>query len=473
MRKAGLYALVAVCALSACTSGSETSATAGPRGSSSELTPSTPVAASPTFVDQAVVADPIRVDLGNPSAKRSAPGRRLVFGTWGEAADDFGLYPDVPRGPTSFDVAPDGRLVITDQQNHRLVLVDGKNRTNLPVGLPPLYLDLAVTNHEADILVINGGRAGNDLLKRYGLDGSHLGTSVVGNMVGNVGIFNNALLLYTYPPDPNAGWARPDAPPGSAASETPTPTGGQISLAGGRGHHVTITRSEATSTNAWTLTSDANLGVVAMAATGKGVHAVLVHWTNTQRVYQFVDLAEQGLVSQFTLPDDHYAEMTVGSTFRFSGDTLYRAASTPTGFGIFSYSLHANRGSVPPQPSSNRALLDRALGLLEAAGVHDAAEAEPSHGSRAESLWGTWHRHQVRAGVIPTEFAAPPQDLVRTYKVSGTEITVLRSAPYIVHQFNVGDDRWSIVCCSTVDCMGSDDAATTSLVREMIEHTGS
>ena len=76
-----------------------------------------------------------------------------------------------------------------------------------------------------------------------------------------------------------------------------------------------------------------------MTATCGGVRAVLVHWTDTRRAYEYVDLDRQGLVSEFTVPDDHYAEMTAGTIFRFRGDTLYRAASTEAGFGIYGYDL--------------------------------------------------------------------------------------------------------------------------------------
>ena len=96
-----------------------------------------------------------------------------------------------------------------------------------------------------------------------------------------------------------------------------------------------------------------NLGVEAVAATPKGVHAVLVHWTNSQRIYQYVDLTRRGLASGVVLPDEYFAEMTAGSTFRLTRDTLYRASSTPAGFGIYTYRRPTNAAPAAPQASSN------------------------------------------------------------------------------------------------------------------------
>ena len=464
---------LAACLLAACDEDPGASTAGGSASStSSELVPSTPTTGPSTAATPYPTAiggpqDVVEVHLGNVSSGHRKPGHQLVFGQWGQAPDQFGISEEV--GPTSFDVTPDGRLVIADEKDHRLAVITDGNRTNLRVGLQPVFVDLAVTDRAANVLVINGGRAGNDLLKRFAFDGSPLGTSVLGGSVDNVRIFNGQLFAYhgEHAPRTPSGWVAVDTPSASSGGGVPTRTGGQVSLSGGRGHHVTITRTEASSTRAWTLTSDMNLGVFEVAPTRSGVQAVLVHWTNTQRVFQYVDLTKRGLAAQFTLPDDHYAEMTAGSTFRFRGDTLYRAASTPAGFGVYAYPLHVTNNHVTPSASSNVNLLRRAVRLLASAGVRDAGESEPPHGSPSESLWGHWRGRQVTAGVVPTEFATPPQHVVRSYDVSGTTVTVLRSAPYVVHQFVVGDDTWTVVC-STVDGAQSDDAATTRFVHALI-----
>lgn len=119
----------------------------------------------------------------------------------------------------------------------------------------------------------------------------------------------------------------------------PTATGGELTLGGGRGHKVSITRTESSGVQRWVLSSRANLGVVALASSPRGARAVLVHWTNNTTTYQYVDLTPQGLPTDMTLPDQHFAEMTARSDFRFTTRSLYRAASTRSGFALYRNAL--------------------------------------------------------------------------------------------------------------------------------------
>lgn len=304
--------------LSAC------SASPARRSSPSEEAASTPISRPGKIA--------MRIDLGTVTG-RPHRGRQIVSGGWGSRSSEFGIDAESRVGPTSFDVAEDGRIVIADQENRRLVIVTGQQRHILGVRLPDQFVDVAVSSSGPNVLVIEGGHGSR--VQQYSWSGELTATVDAGNRDNNLRYFNQ----YLYVSSGSTNWQRLGTTP---LSGVPTPTGGELAVGGGRGHQVSITRSESSGAQEWVLRSDANLGVAALAPTPHGACAVLVHWTNTTTTYQYVDLTSDGLALSRTLADQQYAEMTARSVYRFTDEGLYRAASTPSGFAIYRYSLNSS-----------------------------------------------------------------------------------------------------------------------------------
>ena len=316
MSRSGIALVAATILLSACS--------ASPAGKSSprEGMASTPVSGPAKIVMQ--------IDLGTVTG-RPDPGRQIVSGGWGSRSFEFGIDAESRVGPTSFDVAEDGRIVIADQENRRLVIASGLQRRILGVRLPDQFVDVAVSSSGPNVLVIKGGPGSR--VQQYSWSGKLTATEVAGNRDNNLRYFNQ----YLYVSADSTDWQRLGA---TSLSGIPTPTGGELALGGGRGHQVSITRTESSRTQEWVLHSNANLGVAALAPRPHGACAVLVHWTNTTTTYQYVDLTSDGLALSRTLADQQFAEMTARSAYRFTDQALYRAASTPSGFAISRYSLN-------------------------------------------------------------------------------------------------------------------------------------
>jgi hypothetical protein len=231
-------------------------------------------------------------------------------------------------------VTPRGGVVIVDQQNNRILLHARARTTTLVNGIRPIYYDVAVGTRALYLLAINGGTAGDDVLTSFLInDGSVIDKNSVGTDADAIRVVAGDLYVHSFSRDWTLGTAT-DSP---GRPTIATEEGGRILVQGGRGRAVTIVKSDPEGGVSWRLTSAENLGVVAVSATPDGVRAVLVRWTDTTRSFLYVDLGPGGASSSFVLPDQHYAEMTASSEFRFAGDFLYRAARTHRGFSVYRY----------------------------------------------------------------------------------------------------------------------------------------
>lgn len=181
MRRSSLAVVAAAIVLSACTVAPAGSpAPKGDESSSATTSPALRI---------------IRIDLGRVTGRHPRSGHVAVRGAWGSGTRQFGIDRSSGVGPTTFDIASDGRIVVADQENRRFVIVDGERRHNLDVSLPRRFMDVALTESALNLLVINAGPGGTDLLGRYDQAGALEETTRIGDLANNLRNFEGRLYL--------------------------------------------------------------------------------------------------------------------------------------------------------------------------------------------------------------------------------------------------------------------------------------
>jgi hypothetical protein len=296
-----------------------------------------------------------------------APDEMVLSGSWGDSTHfvEFGLNSGSEQaaiGPSAFDLAPDGSLIVLDQVNHRLVVNKKLGLPRGPRDYDTSYLPIPFVSGQGDIAV------GKDSLI-YVLEYAGVKnpaptvtalapggevvtiTPLAAPRADMIRIGPLGPLVHAYPSEmwlPIINDACPVcakipyslqqqillARPGRTAS------GDEIVVRASPSElRVALVRGNAV-TNAWRVTSATDLGAVPLAEPyGNGLLIVASVWTESQSEFRVLRLAPNGVAETFAVDRAGWADMAPLSRFRLAGDRLYQMRSSPSGAGIVNFRI--------------------------------------------------------------------------------------------------------------------------------------
>jgi hypothetical protein len=301
---------------------------------------------------------PVTVDLGRHVFDATkAPAARVVDARWGSGAGEAGLTggPTSLRiGPSSFDVAADGTVTLLDEINKRVERWrTGKAAAIVPVDVPAAASDLAV-GADGTMYVLGGSSAAGStpLLRTLAPNGTPLHVRHIAERTWS------QLRMGPHGPvvqqEPSEQWmpATRDAAPldraaqaRAAVSGRPLADGSQLVVLRVGTSEVRLARVAGGDVRAaWRIVSDTPLGEVQLAEpVGNRVVVVVKAYTETRDEFEVVILDADGLVREFSVPSDQWADAAPLAYFRLTGGALYKLGTGPTGAFVDRYDLEVGR----------------------------------------------------------------------------------------------------------------------------------
>jgi hypothetical protein len=289
------------------------------------------------------------VDVGAARFGRPQAPSSVVRGfTWGHDAAAIGLDRGREQsriGPSAFDVAPDGSVVLLDQVNHRLVVLRrGATPAQIPIEFGGGEGDLAVGDN-GTIYVLDS--SAKPLIRSFTSAGAPIAVGRLAEPTADmVRVGPGGPLVHSYPSEMwlPTGPARPPFVPGrqlSSARAARTVRGGlgvvvhaspsEVKLALVRGDRVE---------HAWVLRGETSFGEVQLAEPyGNGMLVVVRLWDEKHAEFRVLRLAPEGIVQSFDVDPAEWAESGSLSRFRLHGNTLYQLRSDPSGIEIAKFEI--------------------------------------------------------------------------------------------------------------------------------------
>jgi hypothetical protein len=298
------------------------------------------------------VASSTRVDLGRARFGRTRPPDSVVASfPWGRGDRGAGLDsgPEQSRiGPSAFDVAPDGSVVVLDQVNRRLAIVrPGSRPAHVPIAFEGGEGDLAVAP-DGTIYVLDA--SGTPMLRSFTGGGYPIAAARLAEQtLDMVRVGPNGPLVHGYPSEmwlPTGATAPPLAPARQLAAAEParrvrggsvvvSATDAEAMLALVRGERVV---------QAWAVGSLTRLGEVQLAEPyADGLLVVVRVWTESQAEFRVLLLTSAGLAASFAVDRAEWAESASLSRFRLHRSKLYQLRSTPSGTQIATFEIGGKR----------------------------------------------------------------------------------------------------------------------------------
>lgn len=290
-----------------------------------------------------------RVDLGTAHFGRTrAPETVLATLPWGRGDRASGLDsgPEQARiGPSAFDIARDGSVVVLDQVNHRLTMLRrGARPTHVPIAFAGGEGDLAVAP-DGTIYVLDA--SGRPMVRSFTAGGYPIAAARLAERTADmVRVGPSGPVVHAYPSEMwlPTGPARPPLSPAeqSAAAEPAR------AVEDGRSVVVSASDEQARFAlvrgnrvlHAWTVRSKTTLGEVQLAEPyGEGLLVVVRLWTEKQAEFRVLRLAPEGLAESYAVDRAEWAESASLSRFRLRGSTLYQLRSKPSGTEIATYEI--------------------------------------------------------------------------------------------------------------------------------------
>jgi len=294
------------------------------------------------------------VDLGSkPFGETRSPDSVVDSFSWGRGERALGLDSGREQsriGPSSFDVAPDGAVVVLDQVNRQLVVVrQGESPVRLPIEFVGGEGDLAVGG-DGTIYVLDADGA-QPVVRAYTADGELIAATPLAEPVADmVRAGPNGPLVHAYPSEMwlPTGRGRPPLTPEQQLAQAQAAR----TIADGRGLVVRASPAEAKLAlvrgddvvHAWLVRSSTSLGEVQLAEPyGKGLLVVIRLWDEKKAQFRVLRLTPAGLAASFAVDRAEWAESASLSRFRLRGSTLYQLRSAPSGAEIATFEIGGTR----------------------------------------------------------------------------------------------------------------------------------
>jgi hypothetical protein len=294
------------------------------------------------------------VDIGSePFGETTSPSSVVAALAWGKGDRALGLDSGREQsriGPSAFDVAPDGSIVVLDQVNHRLLrLRRGETPTEVPIEFGGGEGDLAV-GRDGTIYVLDAGRS-HPVVSSFTPSGDLIaGTPLAAATADMLRIGPTGPLVHAYPSEMwlPTGQSRPPLAPDEQLS------GAQAARSVDGGQAVVVSASPAEArfalvqgdqvVHSWLVRSATSLGEVQLAEPyGDGLLVVLRLWNEKQAEFRVLRLTPGGLAETFAVDRAEWAESASLSRFRLHGTTLYQLRSAPSGAEIAEFEIGGTR----------------------------------------------------------------------------------------------------------------------------------
>jgi hypothetical protein len=287
------------------------------------------------------------VELGGHVFGRTRePDGRLVHGPWGSESGAFGLIAGRGSriGPSSFDVAPDGTLVVLDQVNRRLVFARrGGDARYAPIRFGKTEGDLAVDG-QGNVFVLEHGASPE--FHGYTPTGVPAGEVTVSSRgadmvrAGDRGVFVHGYPDAWVPVSEEGDLLDPGRQAEGARSGLRAGGGVEVVVHGSHGEAMFALVRDDRVLKSWRVSSASSLGEIQLAEPfGDGLLVVLRVWTEAQAEFVALVLSRTGLAQSFSMAAGEWAESAPLSRFRLDGSTLYQLRSAPDGFEIVTFDL--------------------------------------------------------------------------------------------------------------------------------------
>ena len=289
------------------------------------------------------------VDVGAAHFGHSrAPSSVVRAFSWGRGDAALGLDSGREQsriGPSAFDVAPDGSVVLLDQVNRRLVV--------LRHGARPVHVPIEFSGGEGDLAVGGDGTvyvldaSARPLVRAFTAAGAPIAATRLAEPTADmIRVGPSGPLVHSYPSEmwlPTGGGRPPFTPVRQLASGQParsTLSGvGVVVHASASEVKLALVRDDRVE-HAWLLHSGTSFGEVQLAEPyGDGMVVVLRLWDEKHAEFRVLRLAPEGLVQSFDVDPAEWAESGSLSRFRLHGSTLYQLRSDPSGIEIAKFEI--------------------------------------------------------------------------------------------------------------------------------------
>lgn len=295
-------------------------------------------------LDDWTTIDVGRAQFGEARAPSSVV-RRL---SWGRGDGAIGLDSGREQsriGPSAFDVAPDGAVVLLDQVNRRLVALGRGGRSG--------QLPIEFSGGEGDLAVDGAGRiyvldsATRPMVRAFTAVGAPIASAPIAETTADmIRIGPSGPLVHTYPsemwlptgpgrpplgPERQLASARADRSVADGVGVVVHASPGAVKLALVRGDRVL---------HAWLLHSELSFGEVQLAEPyGEGMVVVVRLWNEKHAEFRVLRLGSDRLLESFDVTPAEWAESASLSRFRLHGSTLYQLWSDPSGIEIARFEI--------------------------------------------------------------------------------------------------------------------------------------
>jgi hypothetical protein len=293
------------------------------------------------------------VDLGTHGfGSVRSPGAVAAQGGWGAGAGELGLnggQEQVRIGPSGFDVAPDGSVVVLDQFNDRLAIFrNGRAADRVPITFLGAEGDVAVDNAGTTWVLDDGGAATRTpTVRGYGDRGRPVAAAGLAEGLGDMlRIGPTGPVVHAFPSEmwlpvangqdglsvaEQARGARPGRPVSGGREVVVRASREEVRLALVAGTRVL---------SAWRIASATMLGEVQLAEPSRnGAVAIVRVWTEERAEFRVLQLGQRGLTGSFAVNPGEWAESAALGRFRLEGDTLYHLRSSPAGAEVVTYRM--------------------------------------------------------------------------------------------------------------------------------------
>jgi hypothetical protein len=289
------------------------------------------------------------VDLGAAHFRQARVPSSLVRElSWGRGDAAIGLDSGREQsriGPSAFDVAPDGSVVLLDQVNRRLVL--------LRRGIRPAHVPIAFSGGEGDLAVDGAGTiyvldsATRPMVHAFTSAGASIATVALAEPTADmIRIGPSGPLVHSYPSEmwlPTGPGRPPFGPERQLATAQPARSAdgglGVVVHASSAAVRVALVRGDRV-VRAWLLHGESSFGEVQLAEPyGDGMVVVVRLWNEKHAEFRVLRLGPKGLVQSFDVTPAEWAESASLSRFRLHGNTLYQLRSDPSGIEIAKFEI--------------------------------------------------------------------------------------------------------------------------------------
>jgi len=293
--------------------------------------------------------DWVTVDLGAADFVHAhAPSSIASAFAWGRGDAAIGLDSGREQsriGPSAFDVAPDGSVVLLDQVNRRLVL--------LRRGARPARVPIEFTGGEGDLTVDAAGTihvldsATKPMVRAFTSAGSPIAATPLAEATADmIRVGPSGPLVHSYPSEmwlPTGPGRPPFGPARQLTSAQPARSAdgglGVVVHASPAAVKLALVRGDRV-VHAWTLQSESSFGEVQLAEPyGDGMVVVVRLWNEKHAEFRVLRLGPKGLVQSFDVAPAEWAESASLSRFRLHGRTLYQLRSDPSGVEIARFEI--------------------------------------------------------------------------------------------------------------------------------------